>query len=220
MKKICVLMWYDSTISEYADINRKINTYYCDTYGFTFIHSNERTYEERHPAWERIPLLLKYIHDFDYVIWIDADAFFYVDSPSILEIIDKNPDAPMIFSRDHWRDNDNEVNSGFLIVKNHNYSIDFLNEWGYNEELYKNNSKPIWWDQGVLLDMQRNNVMNIQKHRICHEYGVLQHIYDYELAQFPKKPFVWHSAGEPKEKRIHISTTYYNQYKHLIEKGE
>ena len=210
-------MWYDAAISEYADINYKINKHYCDKYGITIIHSNTKTYIDRHPAWERIPLMLKYINDYDYVIWIDADAFFYIDSPNILEIINQTPDVPIIFSRDHFRDNDNEVNSGFIIVKNHEYSIRFLLEWGYNEDLYKNNSKPIWWDQGVLLDMQRNNVLDIQNNRVCHEYGVLQHIYDYDLCHFKQKPYIWHSAGESKERRIFISSNYFHENQSILE---
>ena len=38
--KICCLMWYDSNISNFADINYKINKIYCDKYEYDLICSN------------------------------------------------------------------------------------------------------------------------------------------------------------------------------------
>jgi hypothetical protein len=35
--KICVVMYYDSNVSEYADLNFKINKLYCDKYNFDII---------------------------------------------------------------------------------------------------------------------------------------------------------------------------------------
>ena len=85
--KIGVFMWFDNQIKEYADINYKINKIYCDKYGYTLIKSNIRKYPERKPHWERIPLILENFDKFDYLIWIDADAHFYIDSPPITNII-------------------------------------------------------------------------------------------------------------------------------------
>ena len=84
---------------------------------------NERRQSNRHSAWERIPLILKYINDYDYVMWIDADAFFYNDANNILDIIDDNINYNFIFSNDIGNNN---INTGVYIVKNSQYSIDFL----------------------------------------------------------------------------------------------
>jgi hypothetical protein len=51
-------MWYDETIASYSDINYEINKIYCDKNNIELIRCNERRYSNRHPAWERIPLIL------------------------------------------------------------------------------------------------------------------------------------------------------------------
>jgi hypothetical protein len=211
--KIAVLMFYNDAIKEYGDINYKINKAYCEKHGLELIVSNKRLYPTRHPAWERIPLLLKYLKmtpaspNYDYLLWIDADAFFYLDSNSIVDIINSNSRANFIFSRD--KDN-KTVNSGFFIVKNNDYSILFLNKWGFNLKLYQMNSHPEWWDQGVLNDMIHQDILNISKNSICLDYGILQHFRKEELTTLPK-PFVYHLAGRNHSDRVAASKQYLMQ---------
>jgi hypothetical protein len=59
--RIGVLMYYDNAIREYGDITYKINKNYCNKYNLDLILSNEKMYNDRHPAWERLPLILKHI---------------------------------------------------------------------------------------------------------------------------------------------------------------
>ena len=60
--KVCMVMFYDNNISVYGDINYKINKLYCDKYNIDLILSQEKTYEYRHSAYEKIPLILKHIN--------------------------------------------------------------------------------------------------------------------------------------------------------------
>ena len=92
--KIAVLMWYDGEFESYGDNCYKINKVYCDKYGYDLIKSSERVYDSvslpfRKAHWERYPLILKHIKNYDYVVWIDADAFFYNISPPIIDLINK-----------------------------------------------------------------------------------------------------------------------------------
>ena len=86
---IAVLMWYDDNIKSYADIFYKINTKYCEKHGYTIIKSSERTYTDRKATWARFPLVLEEIERYDSVMWIDADAFFYLVCPCLENIIIK-----------------------------------------------------------------------------------------------------------------------------------
>lgn len=207
--RVCVVMFYDSNISEYGDINYKINKIYCEKHNLDLIMSNEKTYTNRHSMWERFPLILKHIENYDYVVWIDADAFFYIDSPNIIEIINNNLDVNFIFSKDCAFDS---INTGFFIVKNTQYSIDFINKWAYDEELEKNNPTPYWPDQGVLIDMINKNILDIRNNNYstC-DYGILQHFYEQELCKFQQKPYIYHLAGRTREERLNASITYYNK---------
>jgi hypothetical protein len=199
-------MWYDETIASYGDINYKINKLYCDKNNIELIRCNERRYIDRHPAWERIPLILKYINDYDYVMWIDADAHFYIDSKNIIDLIIENKNFNFIFSSTY--DNSIAINSGCFIVKNTKYSIDFLKKWGYDELLYKNNKYPIFWENGVLLDMWEENILDIKNNSLRIDYGILQHFNENELIQFTDKPFIFHLAGRSSEIRYQHSFDY------------
>ena len=202
--KVCILMWYDNKISNYADINFEINKKYCEKYNIPIFKCNQRRVPQRHPAWEKIPLILEYINNYDYVIWIDSDAHFYIDSSNIIDIINENKNYDIIFSADPGV----AINTGIYIVKNTNYTIEFLNKWHYDEELYKNNTVPYWWDNGVILDMLKVNCLDIKNHCKIIDYGILQHFHKNE--NFTNKPLILHLAGRPAGERYITSLDYYN----------
>jgi len=214
--RVALIMFYDENIKEYGDINFKINKMYCNKYNIDIILSNEKKYEDRHPAWERLPFILENIKQYDYLIWIDADAFFYYEAENIIKVIENNSDKNFIFSNDI---KNNNVNTGIFIVKNSKYSIDFLNIWAYDENLFINNHYPYWWDQGVLIDMIEQNILDIQNNSVFIDYGILQHFYERELLEI-KKPFIYHMAGKDKETRILISQNYLNIVNILMELEE
>ena len=202
---ICCVMFYDDNIKLYADLNYKINKLYCEKYNLKITFSDEKKYTNRHAAWERLPLLLANISNFDYLIWIDADAFFYNDANNITDILYKNKDVNFIFSNDLGNNN---VNSGFFIVKNSPYSRDFLTKWAYDDELYNSNPHPYWWDQGVLIDMFNNNILDIRQNSIQLEYGVLQHFHEHD--KLPDT-FVYHLAGRYNDVRYEVTKKYFDK---------
>jgi hypothetical protein len=207
--RICVVMFYDDNIKNYGDINYEINKNYCKKYGLDIIVSHKKTYDDnRHPAWERLPLLLKYIDNYDYMIWIDADAFFYPDADNIVDFINKNSDFNFIFSNDITGLN---VNTGIFIVKNSDYSKEFLERWAYDDSLFENNTYPHWWDQGVLIAIINNNLLDIKNNSICIDYGILQEFYPNEFT----KAYIYHLAGIDCNTRVSVSENYIKQIKIL-----
>ena len=116
--KLCILMWYDYAIREYADINFEINKIYCSKHGHDIIRSDKKTFRYKPAQWERLPLILEYIQNYDYVMYIDSDAHFYIDAPDIMTIITQYSDKAFIFSGDVNQKHDFELNSGVFIVKN------------------------------------------------------------------------------------------------------
>jgi hypothetical protein len=207
--KVCLLMFYDDAIKNYGDINYAINKKYCEKYNIDIIVSNTNKYFRRHSAWARLPLILDNIEYYDYLIWIDADAFLYNDATNIIDIITDNIDYNFIFSNDIGNDN---VNTGIFIVKNSQYSIDFLKLWAYDNELYVNNPYPGWWDQGVLIDMFNKNILDIKHNSVSIEYGILQHFYENELSTFNKKPLILHLVGRINEIRLNTFKKYFDSY--------
>tara|TARA_B110000977_G_scaffold50728_1_gene68907 strand:+ start:307 stop:942 length:636 start_codon:yes stop_codon:yes gene_type:complete len=203
--KIGVVMFYDDNVKMYGDINYKINKKYCEKYNLTLIVSNKKKYTNRQPSWEKLPLLLDNISNFDYIIWIDADAFFYYDANNITNIINDNLSANFIFSKDIGN---NRINCGFFIIKNTDYSIKFLKKWAYDELLYKKFKDHPWWEQAALVNLWHNNILNIKENSIRINYGILQH--------FRKNDkligtYVYHLAGTSKKIRYKTSQDYLNK---------
>lgn len=209
--EICVIMFYDENIKSYGDLNYCINKFYCKKYNLKIIVSNEKK-TNRCSMWERLPMILDNISKYDYLIWIDADAFFYIDAGNISDIINNNTNVDFIFSKDYGNRN---INTGFFIVKNSQYTIDFISRWLYDEELCNNNPYPYWPDQGVLIDMYDKNILEIQQKSIKLDYGILQHFKEYDKLD---KTFVFHLAGTSFEERYETSKKYLAQlnYKYFF----
>ena len=217
-KRIAVVMWYDENIKEYGDVNYLINKTYCKKHGYDIIHSSVRNYAEtdRTPHWERIPLLLKFLHKYDYLVWIDADAHFYIDSPGIEIVINKYPTKSLILSGDypHFHPQEYEINSGFFIVKNDKFSYNILNAWAYSEKLKKlaniNNARyGDYNDQQVLRLMYDRNILNTKFVSVVVPYGRLQHFQANDQTELLNKPFIFHLAGSSSSVRIEHSINYY-----------
>jgi len=204
--KVAIVMFYDDKIKQFADLNYLINKKYCQKYNLDIIVSHQKKYPSRYSAWERLPLVLKHLTNYDYLIWVDADAFFYPNAGNILSVINDNPAVDFIFSKDIGNQN---INSGIFIVKNTAYSKIFLEKWAYDEQLYKNNPFPGWWDQGVLIDMFNQNLLNIKEHSIEYEYGCLQDFYEREMPS--KNPYIYHMAGSSNFIRYTVSKQYYDK---------
>jgi len=234
--KIGVFMWYDSNIKDYAEINYQINKIYCDKYGYDIIKSDVRRYPERKPHWERIPFILEYFDKYDYLIWIDADAHFHVDSPPITNVTKTYPDKIFIFSGDTDVGNKKltcEINSGFFIVKPTEESKNILKRWMDDEDLFQSPKlkKPIfgrnkWNDQAVLRIMYSENILNICDNSIIIDYGILQHFnkkhkLKQRLFELTSNPFVFHCTNGDMMKydnRVKHSKEYYNNIQFVIYK--
>ena len=160
----------------------------------------------------------------DYIIWIDADAHFYIDSPPIANVINEFDNKLFIFSKDinsslYNSDVDYNINSGFFIVKNNPISINILNEWTYSSYLYENrypkHLDKKYNDQGALQLMYDKNILNIKELSIVIPYGILQHFNSIEYTFIFKfgltvRPFIIHYAGENNDTRYNHSLNYYN----------
>ena len=226
--KIAVLMWYDDRVKDYAENCYKINKVYCDRHNYDLIKSSERTYKFRKPHWERFPLILKHIKQYDYVVWMDGDAFFYNISPPIENIINKYK-KEILFSTDDDPVNPPPVNSGVLILKNTERVINIVKKWAYSEELkdkycgYKLVDGYLCprlnWveDQAVVRGFVKDNIEGINEISKLIPYLELQHYSPSErklLAKAKNKPYIFHSAGRH-DIRLKESTDYVNLLREL-----
>ena len=216
--KIAVCMWYDAHAAEYGDICREINRIYCEKHGYILIKSSRRAYKNRPATWERFPLLLKYIENYDYMVWIDADAFFYNSAPPLEDIINHyEKDILLSADVDKYLKSDS-VNAGFFILKNTKKVINILTRWAKDVELAKIFQKEVgaeleYWaeDQAMIRGSLRYNIDGIRDFTKVLPYLELQH---YQLSEYAilKRhgilPYVFHAAGRSPNFRYHVSKSY------------
>ena len=102
--RICVVMWFNGCIKNYAEVNYIINKKYCDKYGYDIVKTQKR--KTNLPlVWERVPLVIEYLHNYDYVMYVDSDAIFLKDSPPITNLIESHSDKLFILSGDVFQKN-------------------------------------------------------------------------------------------------------------------
>jgi len=200
--KLCICMWYDDAIACYADRISKVNKAYCDKHGYDIVISHTHNYPNRAPHWERIPLVLNLLPLYDYVIWVDADAFFYPNAKRLEPIIEKYPNTNIIWSSD-WEKVKTSINSGIFIVKNTNYSKLFLEKWASDPTHVCEKYNQSWsHDQGVLRTLYEENVMDVQSNTTIIQRQILQnpnYIDDPDL-----QPYLCHLCGRDTKSRVTI----------------
>lgn len=189
--KILVCMWYNEEIKEYADFFKNINEIYCKMNDYDFIYCDTK-YTDKPASFNKLFMLKELLskNEYDYYVWIDADAHFCINR-DLEGYINVNKDKDFIWSGDITPN----INCGIFIVKNTKYSKQFINKWIKT----KKTTNSAWWEQGVLTQMWIDNDMDIKEHSYVYRYGILQHfknIWD---------NLVYHMAGTSKEDRIEYS---------------
>ena len=98
----------------------QINRKYCEKHGYDFkvlhnIHPNTR---DLHPAWSKLPHMCDILSDYDYVVWIDGDAFFCNHDQKIEDWVTDQDITVGIDPGDYVPGQDFRVNTGLMIIKN------------------------------------------------------------------------------------------------------
>jgi len=202
LMKIGVLMWCDElTAEKYGNTSYKINKLYCDKHGYDLVFSSEKRHDRDDLAWEKVPMVIEHIKKYDYVIWIDADAHFYIDKGPMEDVIMEHPSSHFIFSEDipdippeFIAEGCLSINTGLFIVKNTPESEEILNKWAYDDDLF--NLRLSCWDQGVVNKMYVTNTCRLRDQSVVLPYNVLQ---NFEM-ETKHDPYIRHLAGGVKHK--------------------
>ncbi len=158
--KICIITAYSKTnqwtttgTCDYASIATKNHIDYCNKHNYTYISEvwDLGEYGTWHPTWVKIFMLQKYINNYDYIVWIDADAIFYNKDVKIEELIlDNSIDliVPKLEKDLEFHKITSAITTGFIILKNSFWCKNLLGSMLEN----KNNSDEYYHEQTVLDD--------------------------------------------------------------------
>ena len=144
MMNIAVLQFYTSNIN-YGVYSEMINQKYCEDKGYTYVceKNTERITsicDKRSFHWGKVKLVQELLDTdkFDYVLFLDADAIISDFNQNIEDFIDSDHD--MVFAEDVGYHS--SMNTGVFLVKNSEWSKNFLKTWWESGEIYKGKDAP------------------------------------------------------------------------------
>lgn len=109
-----------------VSIDNKLQYSTVQRYPFYYYHSH-LTAPDRSPTWAKIQVLQSYLADYEWLFWIDVDAFVMnmdVTLESIIDVaLEVNPNADIILTND-W----NGLNNGVFFIRNCPWAHGFLQE--------------------------------------------------------------------------------------------
>jgi hypothetical protein len=137
--KIIIVQFYTSNTT-YGIFTETINKQYCDEKGYQYYCEKDdlkikSALKDRAYTWYK-PLLIQEIlktHNPEYVLFMDADAVVSDFNQNIEDFIDEDYD--LIFTQDIGHHS--AMNAGVFILKNSEWSQNFLKTWEQSAEIYK-----------------------------------------------------------------------------------
>lgn len=217
MKNIAVITLGTSNILCYSKYVFEINRSYCERNKYTYIQYNETLDALRPIPWSKILAVKNHIDNFEWIMWIDADAMFFNHDILIEDRIDENYN--LIIGKacgDTWTENNNSdfvnVNTGSFIIRGKSLWSSFLLNNIYSR-IDCINSK--WWENYALMKiiLENNNIINSKIKIIDQELinGYENKLYDY--FSYNTDQFIMHYAGISHEERFFCIQERYKEFK-------
>jgi len=137
--KIKVVQYQWGKENQSYDINRKINETYCRRHGYEHVVKTFPPRDDRSPHWAKIPAMREELHDCEFLLYLDADAFFYSHELTIEEeLLPLLEDKQIMMSADYAceeiRHQPNHPNSGTILIRNTEKSAVMLRVWDESSE--------------------------------------------------------------------------------------
>lgn len=121
---------------------------YCRKFDFDFkLIKSKLGEKERSGQWTKIPALLSYIDQYDWLVWIDADIMIMNHAMNIRDHIDDRFDL-IITSFNNSEKYD--VNTGFFMLRSCEWSKKFLKKVYYGKNYYTENPTEKFHEQSSM----------------------------------------------------------------------
>ena len=156
--KVLIFTVSFGTKPEYINTSVSINRKYAESHGYEFKEFVLPKDFPRNPAWGRVFFLQQNIASYDYVMYIDGDAFFVNQSKPLLEFISYMDDDTTcaLFARDQILKNKifhhDRANAGVFIFSNKNDGERIANAWWDVPTSPKIYGGELCYDSGRYLD--------------------------------------------------------------------
>ncbi|MCL8006537.1 glycosyltransferase family 77 protein [Gelidibacter japonicus] len=198
----CIISGRYPTTEFESYINHKL---YADKYGYSYIHCNWPTKCENNYL-NKIVYILNYIDNYDYIIWIDDDAFFLDFDRDIMDYAPKHDNFISLCKSPSHKELKTFFSSGQFIVKSNDLSrlffetvltidLDAVKKWWPDNLGYYTNG-----DQDIMIyllleDENFKNKMDFYDYKDFNSRW--ENLYEIDI----HKPLVLHFTGRGEIKR-------------------
>lgn len=187
---------------------------YCQKHGYDYIIGSEKMEEcngiptpnkdKLAILWMKVPMLSRFLEEYDWVVWTDADSIFLNPSITLESYI--NPNYNLLFGTHHV--GMNQLGTGHIFVKNCQWSKDFLDEWWLYSEEFREGT----WD------LEKLTMMLAKK-----DQGYKSHIFhipvkqsDLSADEFELGDFLVHFYAYHGKELYEIFQIFEKKYKYII----
>ena len=199
--KVCIVSGrYPATGFDSA-INHKM---YAEQYGYTYAHCNWPTKADS-PYLNKIHYIQEYFDLFDYIIWIDDDAFFYDFGKDIMQYAPTEDNFISFCKSPSYKELKTYLSSGQFIIKCDSVGKKFLNlvlnqslkevkKWWKEELGYFSNGDQDIIIYLLLIDNSFKGKFKLYDYKCFNSRA--ENVFDIEV----HKPLILHFTGKPKVK--------------------
>ena len=127
----------------YFPLSERINRRYCEMHGYQYVVRRDPPRKDRHINWHKVPMILDEISHCDYMIYVDADAFFYGDGFTVENhLLPRMGNHEIMMAADitheGWRWNPDKPNAGVIVMKTTPEVLRFMEYWNASSEIAVN----------------------------------------------------------------------------------
>mmetsp|Transcript_30806 Transcript_30806/g.73369 ORF Transcript_30806/g.73369 Transcript_30806/m.73369 type:complete len:237 (-) Transcript_30806:238-948(-) len=97
---------------------------YASLHGYTYFDESSLLDSSRPANWSKIKAVLKHLKDFEYIMWLDADAFVTNNTIRVESFLPSVENKDIILTKDA-----SGYNSGVWLVRSCSWSEHFLEAW-------------------------------------------------------------------------------------------
>lgn len=213
-KKIVVCQFYTSDVL-YGKYSEKINQKYCEDNGYDYYVEKDgdkikNKIGSRAWTWYK-PLLVEEVlnlyTDCEYVLFMDIDAIFCNNKRKIEEFITN--DFSILMTEDHGP---SMVNAGIMLIKNNQFSKDFMKNWWDICEEFPQYKQGLWHDQ-TCIGLLYERLITPQEFKIIDNF-------DFNAREYNDDRFIFHAFSYGASPYRTINTIYNNKFNIPLPKGK
>lgn len=201
--KIGIIQVYNDNIKSYAEYGRVINSIYALKHGYEYIcWDYDLVPLEYSVYYNKIIAMYQAIKsdiNFEWILYLDADAIITNHTIKIEEIIEKHPDKEIIMATDL-----NGQNNGVVLIKNTPIMADYLQEC-YTDRQFFHSKNPEQAAMFLTLTKEKyRDKIGWETMHFFNAYLVKYNNMQHDERLWDEESFILHLQRLPDEKRIEL----------------